>query len=320
MKNCMIKKIENANIDNFTSNTGLKLRKIFHIFSSLLYRIVLKSYYKKRVTVDKRYKLDKKKCYVFAANHSFFFDGAAIASTVDRNFYTLFGATEQLYFDIRVWFAWLGGMIYVNRFDKQSRKDSVPKMNRVLQSGNSILIFPEGRWNDSENLLCQKLFAGPYNLSVLNNIEVVPISVYNETFGKNVYVSYGKPLKLYNYDKDEGLKILRDNLATLYYEQIENYGGKFDRTNIVNDIHYNYMDERMYEYSKAKWRRDYCWDDELFVYKAGDVDLEDVWKDIDKVNINVKNAHIFGDILVELERRKKYNFKDYMNENYRKKY
>ena len=41
----------------------------------------------------------------------------------------------------------------------------IGKMNRVLKAGNSILIFPEGRWNDSENLLCQKLFAGPYNLS-----------------------------------------------------------------------------------------------------------------------------------------------------------
>ena len=65
----------------------------------------------------------------------------------------------------------------------------------------------------------------------------------------------------------------------------------------------------MKEYSKAHFPSNYCWDDELFTYKEND-DLEDVWKDIDKVK----------DILQELARRKKYNFKDYMNENYKKKY
>ena len=106
----------------------------------------------------------------------------------------------------------------------------------------------------------------------------------------------------------------------MYYEQIEKYSTPFKREEINGDIHFNYMEQRMKEYSEAKWKSDYCWNDELFEYKAGDVDLEDVWKDIDKVNINAKNAHIFGDILVELERRKKYNLKNYMNDNYRKKY
>ena len=80
------------------------------------------------------------------------------------------------------------------------------------------------------------------------------------------------------------------------------------------------MDSRMKEYSKAHFPSNYCWDDELFDYKAEDIDLEDVWQDIDKVNINIKNIDKFKDILQELAIRKKYNFKDYMNENYKKKY
>jgi len=315
-----IKKIEDANIDTFTTNFGLKFRRYFHKLIQFCFRMVLKYVYKKNIVLVKNVKLEKNKSYVFASNHSFFFDGASIISTVDRNCYSLFGATEQLYLDFHTIFIWLSGLIYVNRFDKQSRKDSVDKMNRVLKSGNSILIFPEGRWNDTESKLCQKLFAGPYNLSLQNNIEVVPVSVYNETYGKNIYVSYGEPLKLYDYEKDEAIQILRDNMSSLLYEQIINYAPKYDRDSIKGDIYYDYMNDRMYEYSKAKWRSDYCWDDELFVYKSGDVDIEDVWKNIDKVNINEKNANIFGEILVELEKRKKYNFTNYMNENYRKKY
>ena len=320
MKNMMITKIEKANINNFTSNFGLKARQIFHKPISLLFRFFLKFIYKKNVIIDKKVNLDKNKCYIFAANHSFFYDGAAVIATVDKNCYSLFGATEQLYFDIRTIFIWLSGLIYINRFDKQSRKDSIEKMNRVLQAGNSILIFPEGRWNDSENLLCQKLFAGPYNLSLHNKVEVIPVSLYNETYGKNIYISYGVPLKLYNYDKDKALQLLRDNLATMFYEQIINHSIPYTRPKTTEDIHLKYMEERMFEYSEANWRSDYCWDEELFIYKAGDIDIEDVWKDIDKVKIDKNNLDKFYELLKELKRKEIYNFKNYMNENYRKKY
>lgn len=314
-----LEKLEKKDVNNFTSKFGLTIRRIMHKPISLVFKMVLRLVYKQKVIVDKNIKLDKNKSYVFAANHSFYFDGAAIISVADRNFYSLFGATEQLHVEVRTLFIWIYGLIYVNRFDKKSRKDSILKMNKVLQAGNSILIFPEGRWNDSENLLCQKLFAGPYTLSVQNKVEVVPISVYNDS-SNNIYVSYGKPLKLYKYEKDKGIQILRDSLATMYYKQIEKHSTPFIRNKIKGDIHFQYMNERMYEYSKAKWPSDYCWDDELFTYKDGDIDIEDVWKDIDKVKIDINNINKFIGILKELERRKKYDFKNYMNENYKKKY
>lgn len=320
MKNIFINKLEKSNINNFTSNFGLKFRRIAHRQISFLFRICIRLFYKKKVIVDERVKLDKDKCYIFASNHSFYLDGSAVMASVDRNCYSLFGATEQLYFDIHTYFIWLSGLIYVNRFDKQSRRDSIDKMNRVLRAGNSILIFPEGRWNDTENLLCQKLFAGPYNLSLQNKIEVVPVSVYSEPSCKNIYVSYGKPLKLYDYEKDKALQMLRDSMATMFYEQILKYSTPFSRSKVKGDIHFKYMDERMKEYSMAKWRSDYLWDDELFIYKAGDVDIEDVWKDIDKVWIDKNNIDKFYELLIDLKRIKKYNFKDYMNENYRKNY
>lgn len=313
-------KIRYANVDNFTSDFGLMVRrKIYKVFG-LIFKFAVKGIYRNKVIIDKELKLDKNKNYIFVANHSFCIDSLVIGSTIDRNCYVLFGGTDLLYSDIRSFLGWFSGMIYVDRTNKQSKIDSVAKMNRVLKAGNSMLLFPEGRLNDDESKLCLKIFSGVYNLSLENEIEVVPISVFNESLSRDIHISYGEPLKLYEYDKDKGLQILRDNLATMLYEQIDNYSTPFERGKVEGDMHINYMDERMDVYSKTTWRSDYCWDDELFEYKAGDVDLEDVWKDIDKVNINVKNAHIFGDILVELERRKKYNFKDYMNENYRKKY
>ena len=319
MKNIMARKTEKSTIDNFTSDFGLKTRRKCHKVISFIFRAVLKIVYKQKIIVDKKLKLDKNKCYIFAPNHYAYFDGASITATIDRNCYALFGGTEQLY-NFHTTFAWLSGMIYVDRFDKQSRKDSMEKMNRVLKAGNSILIFPEGIWNNTENLLCLKLFAGVYNLSVQNNVEVVPISVHYETEDRTFFVSYGEPLKLYNYDKDEGLQILRDTLATMLYEQIEKHSTPFVREKIKGDIHFDYMEKRMDEYSKAKWKSDYCWDDELFTYKAGDVDEQDIWKDIDKITIDENNIDKFCGLLRDLKRIERYDFKNYMNKNYRKKY
>ena len=319
MINKIIKKMADSNIDNFTSDFGLFIRRTFHKLISFVFLIVLRLYYKRKIIVENKPKVKKGKNYIYALNHSFYLDGSSVIATANKSVYSLFGATEQLDVDVCTAFIWCSGLIYVNREDKQSRKDSIPKMSRVLKAGNSILIFPEGRWNDSENLLCQKLFAGVYNLSVENNVEVIPVSIYNETDNKNIYINYGKPIKLYKKEKDEALQLLRDNLATMYFNQIMKYSTPFERKKDV-DHHIEYMDERMYEYSKAKWRSDYKWDEELFSYKQNDVDLEDVWKDIDKVKITKDNYLIFKDILKELALRKKYNFKDYMNENYRKKY
>lgn len=319
MINKLMGKLANKNIDNFTSNFGLWARRTFHSIISFLFRLVLRFYYKKKLIVENKPKLKKKKSYIFALNHSFYLDGSSVIATADKNCYSLFGATEQLYIDVCAFFIWFSGLIYVDRTNKQSRKDSLPKMSRALKAGNSVLIFPEGRWNDSENLLCQKLFAGVYNLSVDNNVEVIPVSVFKETESEKIYINFDKPFKMYKYEKDEGLQILRDRLATMYYNQIENYSSSYIAPK-NKDKHFAFMDDRMYEYSKAKWKSDYCWDDELFSYKGKDIDLEDVWKDIDKVKITSKNIHIFKEILIELERRKKYNFTDYMNKNYRKKY
>ena len=166
MLNKIIRKMSVKDVNNFTSNFGLSIRRYFHKVISILFIIVMRLYYKRKIIVENKPKVEKKKNYIYALNHSFYLDGSAVIATANKSVYSLFGATEQLDADIATFFIWFSGLIYVNREDKQSRKDSIPKMSRVLKAGNSILIFPEGRWNDSENLLCQKLFAGVYNLSV----------------------------------------------------------------------------------------------------------------------------------------------------------
>ena len=85
-----------------------------------------------------------------------------------------------------VFLGWLNGGIYVNRLDKNSRKDSIKKMSRVLQAGNSIMIYPEGVFNNSKNQLCLKLYSGVYNISQINeNVNYAKILDFTYTIAYN---------------------------------------------------------------------------------------------------------------------------------------
>ena len=48
-------------------------------------------------------------------------------------------------------------MKFAERLSDVSDIESMPKMERVLASGSSVLIFPEGGWNNTENLLVLRL-------------------------------------------------------------------------------------------------------------------------------------------------------------------
>ena len=111
---------------------------------------------------------------------------------------------------------------------------------------------------------------------------------------------------------------MRDTLGTMMFEQIEKHSTPIDRRKLTRDIHMKYMEERKNEYLRVKWRWD-MWDDELTVYKDKEHPLPvDAWSFVDNVKITADNAHIFSPLLALREQHKKYDFKQYMHENWDK--
>ena len=314
MKNIGLIKLEKANVNNFTSSLGIKIRRIINKPN----RFILKLATHGKITIESYPKLDKNKPYIFAATHSFVEEISTTLATIDRSAYTLCGTTDQFEHNPKMYMNWLTGVIYVDRYDNESRESSIPKMERVLREGSSILLFPEGGLNNSENLLIQKLFAGPYKLSKKTNIEVVPISTFNEYGSKFIYSSVGEPLELYKYDKEEALRILRDSMATLKYIQIEKHASRVIRQDLPENARELFMEERKNEYLKTLWTHD-VWDEELTVYKdKNNPTPQEVRETFDNVNINSKNAGIIGPILVKRLEDQKYDLKSYMHKNWRK--
>lgn len=314
MKNKGLKNVKISNVDNFTTDTGMKLRRV--IGKPL--RKVLKMAAGKKVVIDRYPKLDKDEQYIFASTHYFNEDIIAGMAAIDRSAYALIGTTDQVDNNPLMYAAWLYGLIYVDRNDPESRKQSVLKMEKVLNNGSSVIMFPEGGWNNTENLLCQKLFAGPYVLSQLTGKKVVALSTFSDPESDTIHIMASDPIDMTNMEKEEALELLRDTMATMMFEQIEKYSTPYERSKYYEDIHMQHMESRRKEYLKEKWTRD-VWDEELTVYKPKHITTaEEVRASLDNVHVDKDNAYILAPILARREEDKKYDFKQYMKKNWNK--
>lgn len=313
-KNYKLVDLLDADVETFTSDKGIvRRRKIAKVLKK-----VLKIATPEKIIVDRYPELNPDEPYIFVSTHGFSNDIIACLATIDRSAYLLMGSTNQVEYNRLMYAAWLNGFIYVNRTDDKSRKEAIPKMERILKNGSSILVFPEGGHNNTENNLVNKLFTSPYILASRTGCKVVPIAPFYEFGSDKIYMNVGDPINLASYsDKKEALLDLRDIFATMVYENIEKHSTSYVRPE-GRDIHMDFMEERRKEYLKNPWTRD-VWEEELTRYlDADERESVSVMESMDQINIDKDNASIMGPILVKRQEQKKYDFKDYMHRNWNK--
>lgn len=313
-KNYKLVDLLDADVETFTSDKGIvRRRKIAKVLKK-----VLKIATPEKIIVDRYPELNPDEPYIFVSTHGFSNDIIACLASIDRSAYLLMGSTNQVEYNRLMYAAWLNGFIYVNRTDEKSRKQAVPKMERILKSGSSVLVFPEGGHNNTENNLVNKLFASPYILASRTGCKVVPIAPFYEFGSDKIYMNFGDPIDLAKYeDKKEALQDLRDIFATMVYENIEKHSTPYVRPE-GGDIHMDFMEQRRQEYLKNPWTRD-VWEEELTRYlDAAERESVSVMESMDQINIDKDNASIMGPILVKRQEQKKYDFKEYMHKNWNK--
>ena len=110
----------------------------------------------------------------FVSNHVGLFDIVLAISYTGRPFG--FIAKKELMFlpFINVWISILGGL-FIDRKNIRKAIDTINKGIKRLQSGNSMLIFPEGTRNKGEGLLPFK--AGSIKLATNSLVPIVPIAI-----------------------------------------------------------------------------------------------------------------------------------------------
>jgi 1-acyl-sn-glycerol-3-phosphate acyltransferase len=111
---------------------------------------------------------------VFVSNHVSNLDPAALFRTLPRITVVLkesLGKIPFLGYVMR-----LGGFIYVDRQNRNSRRNAVEASVAALRSGLSLLIFPEGTRSPDGNLLPFR--PGPFSMAIEAKTPVVPITMH----------------------------------------------------------------------------------------------------------------------------------------------
>ena len=339
-KNYGLIDLKNLDVEKFTSVKGIKFRR--EIFPIL--KLLISKNAGKEIHIISYPKLDKEESYIFAAGHSFPGEVATNLAAIDRSTYTLVGTTDQVDHNPQMYFLWLTGLIYVNKFDSNSRKEAYQKMLKVLNNNSSVMLFPEGVLNNSENLNCGTLYPGVYHLAIESKKQVVPIVSYYDYDNQSVYIAADNPIDFNSFNKKDAMSMLRDKLATLSfnlarlgYEQVKKMDRiliheeflslnseltvELNRKNLLGDIHLEYMQFRKKIYNEVKWVTP-NWDEEIMYYKEHGINSpEEVFSYIDNIDLKHKSSEEMEILTPVLKRRleyKKYNFKDYMKKNWDK--
>ena len=155
---------------------------------------------------------------IFAVNHSNSFDSLAsvkaISSAFHRRCYFLAGK-QRLNFAGKLWF-FLNGSIFVDRADPIDMATVKDTLTAYLQKGQSIMWFPEGTWNMSDNLLMLPMKWGIIDVAAKVGAQIVPTILDYNRETMICSVRFGTPITPNkSTDRAEAIRDLRDAMATL---------------------------------------------------------------------------------------------------------
>jgi len=199
------------------SRTGIRLRKIINPIIRFFIPLTTPT----RLVVVRRAKIQKNRPVIFASTHGFKEDIEDALLLANRQAYILIGSLSQVFKSSQGIAAWATGTVLVDRDDKRSRVAAREKLILALSLGANIIIFPEGTWNKSPNLLMNRLFPGVYDIARATGALVVPIATLR--IGQRVYGILEESFDITAFDRQEGVTVLRDKLATMRWELMDKY-------------------------------------------------------------------------------------------------
>lgn len=230
---------------------GIQLRKKIHLLITLILKIdQLLSHENIIIINDKHIETDIPK--IFACTHIGGNDIQRTFQVIKKPAYLMLGDPGILYKMPIYQGLKLNGVIPLETKNKADRLIAYNRAKELLNSNGNLLIYPEGAWNVTPNLVVMKIFTGTVRLAKETGAEIIPIATeqYENTFyfniGENYSISKNCPKSI-----DELNKELRDKLATLKWEILEiqpklkrsevspNYLNEF-QSQIVNKCNYGY--------------------------------------------------------------------------------
>ena len=238
-----------------------------------------------------------KEAVIYVSNHGFLDDVMTSVLTSKRHTYFITNALPEICNTVDGVLSFLNGVILSNGRVKDTKRSVIPKAVKALELGTDVLVFPEGTWNKSPNLLVLDLWPGVYKIASESKAMIVPIIHYIEDPSIRrkdnvIHTVVDKPFRVDSLPEEEALRLIRDKMATWYYLMMEKYG-KVKRKDLMmncnpDDIWSNHLirlisTNKLYD-GELENRADYRSEQKILPY--------DVWKPISNIeNITVDNVH-----------------------------
>lgn len=289
MENKFLYYLKNNDPEKVLSKNGIRIRQIIN--PAIRKVAPLTSKYK--LNVERRAQMPSDKPIIYAPTHGFKDDTLFSIVTIQDAAYILFGSLPQFYNTFDGITAWLNGSIIVDRKDKESRRASKIKMEKAIELGANLLLYPEGVWNKTQNLLMLKLYPGIYDVAKKTGAYIAPVATHLE--GNKCYSILDEAFDISQYSREEGLQILRDKMATLKWELMEKYSVTTRKSLMEksrdNNIKNYWNDYLNYLISEVDYYDTNVENSAHFIDK-NEVNIEDVFAVFENIEITKENANI----------------------------
>lgn len=160
---------------------------------------------------------------IYACTHIGENDLENIYEVLQRGCWWFVGDPCVLYKNISGLFVYLNGTIMMETQDKTDRHIAYLRSVELLKAGGSLMIYPEGARNGTENLPVMALFPGAAKMAMETDTKIVPVGI--EQYDRHFIIKFGTALLPENYHGPKDLtKDLRDALAALKWDIWESQG------------------------------------------------------------------------------------------------
>lgn len=195
---------------------------------------------------DKRENRKTHRPVIYACTHIGGSDIESAFEAIKSPCYLFLGDPRELYRSIDGLILGINGVICFETSCKQDRKIAKERSLSLLKQSGSLLIYPEGAWNITENEPVMKLFSGTADFALQSGADIVPVAL--ERYGKHYYANIGKELLFSEFSGEDKHTItaeLRDCLATLKWD-IWAYQGLHRRDDIPEGFGADFLKTIMY--------------------------------------------------------------------------
>lgn len=164
---------------------------------------------------------------IFAVNHSNCFDAPVSATAISRAYgrrCDILAGKQPMWLTDRLFLS-LNGVIWIDRKSKPEMIRIKEKLIAHLKQGSTIMWYPEGTWNLTDNLLMLPMKWGIIEVAAKAGAQIVPVVLEYDREKMTCHVGFGSPIMPNEKtDKAESIQQLRDRMATIRYEQWETRG------------------------------------------------------------------------------------------------